>query len=50
MKYLSLLLLLATVLALSVSVGCVASPDNCENKTITVIYAAGCEVVIPADP
>ncbi len=50
MKYLPLLLLLAAVIALSVSAGCVAAPDDDDNKTITVTDVAGREVVIPADP
>ena len=50
MKYLPLLLLLAAVLALSVSAGCVAAPDDGDNKTITITDVAGREVVIPADP
>jgi len=49
MKYLPLLLL-AAVLALSVSAGCVAVPDGDHTKTITITDVAGREVVIPADP
>ena len=50
MKYLSFLLLLLTVVVLSVSAGCVTTPDNSDNKTITITDTTGREVVIPADP
>ena len=50
MRYLSLLLLLAVVLAFSVSAGCVATPGDEDSTTITITDSAGREVVIPADP
>ena len=50
LKYLSFLLLLLTVVVLSVSAGCVTTPDNSDNKTITITDTTGREVVIPADP
>ncbi len=50
MKYLSFFLVCAAVIAVCFSAGCISSPAESGNTTITVTDVAGREVVIPADP
>ena len=50
MKYLSFFLVCAAVIAVCFSAGCISSPAESGNTTITVTDVAGRAVVIPADP